>query len=396
MKKLLSAFIMLTGLMGFAQITFEPGYFIDNTGTKTECLIKNLAWKNNPEQFEYKINETAETKIGTLKNVSEFNVSSYKFKRFDANVDLSSETLGSLSDVKEAEWQKKTLFFKILVEGKLNLYQYENDNKVKYFYNDSTTTQITQLLFKEYTIDTSIGENNTYKQQLYNLMKDKYTDIRKFESLKYKKDILVKLFADYDDTEAVKNYTKGQNKGSFTIKINLLASLASLSSQNDVSNANVSFNKEAVFGGGLELEYILPFNNNKWSVFTAPNVQFYSTSQTQTSNLWYAKKNWDVSYNFVELPIGARHYMFLNSNSKFFIDFSYIITFPVGTSTVGYNNNNLIEISKSSNAAIGAGYSYKKYSAALRYTFNRDITSNYVSWKTDYKSFGLILGYKIL
>ena len=38
----------------FAQINFEPGYIINNQGVKTECFIRNVAWKNSPVTFDYK------------------------------------------------------------------------------------------------------------------------------------------------------------------------------------------------------------------------------------------------------------------------------------------------------------------------------------------------------
>lgn len=40
-----------------AQSIFERGYFIDTTNHKIDCLIKNVGWKNNPSDFEYKLDE---------------------------------------------------------------------------------------------------------------------------------------------------------------------------------------------------------------------------------------------------------------------------------------------------------------------------------------------------
>ena len=60
MKQVLALFILLfLSFNTFSQVTFEPGYIIDNSGQKTICLIKNNDWKNNPESFDYKINEAA-------------------------------------------------------------------------------------------------------------------------------------------------------------------------------------------------------------------------------------------------------------------------------------------------------------------------------------------------
>ena len=57
MKKIiLLAGLAVTGLLQ-AQTKFEKGYFVDNSGQRTEVLIKNLDWKNNPTEFEFKKNE---------------------------------------------------------------------------------------------------------------------------------------------------------------------------------------------------------------------------------------------------------------------------------------------------------------------------------------------------
>ena len=45
----------------FAQISFEKGYFINNANQKTNCLIKNQDWKDNPTEFEYKLDENSES-----------------------------------------------------------------------------------------------------------------------------------------------------------------------------------------------------------------------------------------------------------------------------------------------------------------------------------------------
>lgn len=48
-KNLLFCFAtILFGFNCFSQVTFENGYFIGENTEKTEALIKNVDWKNNP------------------------------------------------------------------------------------------------------------------------------------------------------------------------------------------------------------------------------------------------------------------------------------------------------------------------------------------------------------
>jgi len=37
-----------------SQISYVRGYFIHNSGEKTVCLIRNVDWKNNPQEFDFK------------------------------------------------------------------------------------------------------------------------------------------------------------------------------------------------------------------------------------------------------------------------------------------------------------------------------------------------------
>jgi len=390
MKKAIALLLLLCPVITFAQTTFQPGYFIEK-GNKTECLIKNLAWKNNPESIEYKLTEGDEIKTKTINEISEFNVNSaYKYHRFTTNVDRSPIVLDKLSNVKEPEWKKETVLLKILVEGEITLYQYEDNNFIKYFYSTGDHTSAEQLIYKEYIKDGQIAENNMYRQQLYNIMKGNGSSMSKFEKLRYRKDSLVKLFLDYNGSkgEQVTDLTKKQNTGSLNLKITPGATFTSLNLNNGISNADFDFDSKAGFRIGAELEYIMPFNNNKWSLFVDPNYQSYSNSGNKGTQEMKAE------YNHLELPFGVRHYMFLNENAKFFIDGAYVMGIPLGDAFLQYSGS-ILTVEKNSTIALGAGFSYKQYSIELRHTFKHGII-DYTFWSGNYSSTGIILGYKLL
>ncbi len=90
-KQSLLLLLMIISLTSYAQIKFEQGYFIDNNGTKTECLIKNVDWHDNPSQIEYKISEDDEARMGYIRNIKEFAVSDLKYVKATVNIDISSE-----------------------------------------------------------------------------------------------------------------------------------------------------------------------------------------------------------------------------------------------------------------------------------------------------------------
>lgn len=389
MKRAIALVLLLLPVITFAQINFEPGYFIES-GTKRECLIKSLAWKNNPTSIEFKFKEGDEVRSKTINEISEFSVESYKYQRFTLNIDRSPIELERLSTLKEPKWSKETVFLKVLVEGKVTLYQFEESNFVKYFYSTENSAP-EQLIYKEYLKEGRIAENSMFRQQLYNIMKDGGNSITKFEKLRYKKDELVKLFTEYNGTDGQKvvNLSANQNQGGINLKITAGATFNSLNVGNSLVTKNdFDFESKSSFRIGAELEYIMPFNKNKWGLFVDPNYQSYSNSGSKGSQQMEAK------YNFLEIPVGLRHYMFLNKNSKFFVDGAYILSFPVSDSYIVYGANTL-NIERNSALALGAGFSYKKYSIELRHTLKHGLV-DYIYWEGSYSTTAIILGYNFL
>lgn len=120
----------------FSQISFEKGYYIDNSNQKTNCLIKNIDQKNTPTEFEFKLFEDSESKKTTIESIKEFGIDNIsKYIRSTVNIDRSSESLKNLSKYKKPIFKKEELFLKVLVSGKATLYQYVDGNLKRYFYN---------------------------------------------------------------------------------------------------------------------------------------------------------------------------------------------------------------------------------------------------------------------
>lgn len=394
MKKVLSILAIVFPLLISAQINFEQGYFIEN-GIKTECLIKNLAWKNNPVSMEYKLTDQESVQIKTIKDISEFGVDAYKYRRYAVNIDRSGVTIDKLSEKKEPEWKSETLFLKVLVEGKITLYQYEDGNLVKYFYSSGENTKAEQLVYKEYLVDNRMAENNFFRQQLYNLMKDNNAQTGSFEKLKYRKDELVKLVVAYNGNngeKTVNNLSEKQNKGNVNLKITAGVAFSKLSADYNIgdfySTTSFAFDRKPSLRLGAEVEYVMPFNNNKWSLFTDPNYQYYKTDTEKPG-----KYTAEVKYSYLEIPFGFRHYMYLNTDSKFFVDAAYVMSLELGDSFMQYNGAN-VSIERNSCFAFGGGFAYKNYSTEVRYNINHGLSGD-PGWATNYNSISIILGYKL-
>ena len=93
--------------------------------------------------------------------------------------------------------------------------------------------------------------------------------------------------------------------------------------------------------------------------------------------------------------MGARFYMYLNNNSRIFITGLFIPNFSVqmGSEVIVYAES--MDVTTTNNFAFGAGYSWNRLSAEVRYYTARNMIKDYVSWQAKYERVGIILGYKL-
>lgn len=385
--------LSILNLSSFSQIRFENGYFLLNDGKRIDCLIKNLDWKNNPKEFYYKFFKDDITKTANVEDVIEFGViNQSKYKRFDVDIDQSSEDIAWLSKTKAPTFKKDRLFLKVLIEGKASLYLYESTNITRFFMSVDTV-KIEQLIFKNYFVTQGIIEqNNTFRNQLWNNLKCDQIEIKNINKLNYAQNELIDLFILYNNCNrfTIVNYDKKKKKGSFNLSIRPGINSSKFFLQNAISNTTVlEFENKLNLRFGAEAEFIIGFNKNKWAIAVEPVFQYYKSEGFANG----VKASMD--YKSIELLAQIRHYFFLNDNSKIFINGNVIYDFPFNSS-IKIENYYSLGINSRLDLSFGLGYKYKKYSCEIRYMSNRGILSDYLYWSSQYKTISLILGYTIL
>ncbi len=400
-KNLITLLLIILSLKSYSQIEFEKGYIIHNAGNKETCLIKNIDWKNNPTEIEYKISETDKVKIVKLNDILEFGIDNYsKYIKTTIDIDRSSENLNNLSKNRNPNFKKETLFLKTLVEGKASLYKYTDGNLKRYFFK-LDNQQVKQLVYKLFlTSDNKIGKNEYYKQQLINNLKCSDISSSKIKNLNYNQKELINLFVAYNQCSNSNfiNFEEKTKKDLFNLYVRIGLNSSSLSIQNGTSNTN--FDNELGFRIGAEAEFILPFNKNKWGIILEPTYQYYKSQKvTEVSYVSGGILVSTVDYKSIEIPVGIRYYLFLKNKSKLFINASFIFDFS-SNSIIEFkredgSNLDSLEIITRNNLAFGFGYNYKKYSLELRVQTPREVLNNYIYWKSDYKTVSIILGYNI-
>ncbi|WP_139171707.1 hypothetical protein [Flavobacterium noncentrifugens] len=398
MKRLFMLLVLSMNLQAFAQINFEPGYFISNNGVKTNCLIRNVDWKNNPTSIDYKADAASEIKKKDIGAIKEFGIeNASKYVRFSVKIDRSPSDINRLTSNRNPDFENAILFLKVLAEGRANLYKYEDGNLVRYFFSRENQGNPEQLVYKQYISSPgNLGANNYFRQQL-TVLKSEAVNQKTLEKLEYKQKDLTSIFLKYNGGNS-ENTAVGpakQSTASLNLKVIAGAGFASLKVVDSYQTRD--FGQDPLYNAGLEVEYIFPFNKNKWAMFAAPVYQSYKTNNAKIGTV--SANN--ASLNTIEIPVGARHYMFLGKTPKIFLEAGYNASINLGSNYIqksGFyaQSEGRLDTSTCGNFFIGTGFDYKRYSIGFRYNFKRNPLKHYQYQGADLSTYGITLGFKVL
>lgn len=397
---------------GFSQRKFKKAYFIDNDNKRTECLIKQEEWGSNPTQFKYKLTESSNVLTGTIKFIKEFEISNQvKYKRVSVEIDRSSKHRDKLSYDKEPNFIKETLFLKSLIEGEASLYSYRSNNLFRFFYS-TKNVDLQQLIIKTYKASNpetglvDIKTNKAFQKQLWDNLKSENINVTDIRKTSYRTGDLVKIFKKYNlsKNSNYTNFNKNSSKNILNLNIRPGANFSSIKFEKENEfYPEANFGSKVNFRMGIELEWILPFYNNKWSLFLEPTYVSSFTEEKEivyiTAPLTSINSTAKIEYQKIEIPIGIRHYFSLNENSKLFITGSIVFNNSFESST-GFKDRDFPSFDfnpKNNNIAIGVGYKHKKFGVELRYSSKNNIAPRVRPiWSSiPYNSFGITFGYQI-
>jgi len=409
MKKFLQFLIIsIISINTYSQIVFEKGYFINNAGQKTDCFIQNIDWNSNPSKFKYELKENTETKEASIITVKEFGIyGTSRYLRANVKIDRSSDLVNEMSDKRQVEFRDEQLFLNVLIEGKSNLFLYQDKNLIRFFYSVKNG-EIKQLIYKKYKKGNNyISENNHYQQQLFNNLNCQKFKIDQFKRIAYSQNDLLKYFIENNNCETsdIINYVnKKSKKKIFNITIRPGINNATLSIISGNHNYDIDFSNETGFRIGVELESFLSFNKNKWSIVAEPSFQKYNSKVEVKFEGVASLLYFEANYITFEIPLGLRYYMFVNDNNKFFVNALVVAAFSIDSSisqVMNYTNEQKLipyaEVNSiTANMAFGFGYNYKsKYSLEVRYGFNRNILEGYEDFGSKFNTLSVNLGYTI-
>jgi len=398
-------FLLFVGI-SFGQNNFEKGYFIQNNGIKTNCLIRNYNWKKSPGQLEYKVSDT-----GTIQRVEITSVNSFelfnitKYIRIKTLIDRSPADPLYISSEKNPVWSEEVLWLKVIVEGKASLYCF-SDNEIERFFFSINDTNVEQLVYKQYIYKskqpegngipgTKITYNTFYRNQLWALVKCPGAEMSSVENIEYTLHDLEKYFRLYNECTGMPYVLFNRQPREHLLHLKITPGLNfskfHISNRFDY-NQYFNFENQLNFSIGLEAEFIIPIGNRKFAILFEPTYQYLDVTSQNTIGTA------TLHYKSIDFPIGLRYYIPLARNLKIFVDAQII----PGTSImfdsfieIDYTYSLPITIGTELSYSVGAGIRFHRISSEFRYYFNRQLLSKSKFWISDYTRLALILGYTI-
>ena len=379
----------------WSQVNFEEGYYVNNEGEKTSGFIKNLDWENNPTEFEFSKTLDGTSETLTTKSVSEFSVKNgAKYVRYKVPLDRSSDDMNRLSSERSPSFTNETLFLKSLVEGNYTLFEFVDRNLRRFFYQKNLG-EVEQLVYKRFKLsEYEIGENRFYRQQLKLINECSEITEKELKKLQYEKNSLKGLFVKLNKcsgSESLVEFDKKRTVVNFYLKGGVSTNSFEIIRE---TFSGSEFDKVSGLVGyrlGVEIEFVLPFNKNKWAAVLDPNYRTVSDEPNLSND-----REVVVDFTSLEIPIGIRHYMFMNDNSKLFVDGFLNVDFS-SASNVSIEGVNDYEGKTSQNFGFGAGYNYKNlFSLALRVETPQDLLDNFTALESRFWSTSVIIGVRFL
>lgn len=418
MKRIILYFALFFTSISQAQITFEKGYLVTQSGDKKDVLIKNIDWVNSPENFIYKTDEFSAEQTGNTQNIKEFGIyGSDTYINYIGSIDESSKDLSDLSFKKEPELREVAVFLKLLVPGEKKLYSYrgKGGSITNYFYSNNKNNDIQLLIYKKYHTQGSnmlVATNEEYKNQLKTIFSDDTKLQKPISTVKYNENSLKKIFGYTNQSQntvsplAEGEYSDKKKRNKFNLNIR-----PGFNFYQEMKVTNLIGDQRlpstANFRIGLEGEAVLPFNKNKWSVIFEPTYAIYTSKKISQPgiNTFYNHNVTLEKYSFIEIAIGVRHYMYLNDKSKLFINAQINAVRIKSNKAKGINLEDreyivskaeLANVQPFVNLIVGAGYNYNnRFSVELRYNSPGELAVRPDFQNATLHYFSAIFGYNI-
>ena len=171
-KYLLTLFLLPASLFLNAQFNYKEGNVITNNGNTIKGFINYKEWHKNPDRILFRTApDKADARVFAADSIAGFNIPGYEsYARFIVQVSMDEIMFGSLKEVMDTSTETKAVFLKEILKGdRINLYEYTDEIKVRYYILDKRQTTPYELVYRKLLKDNREITQELYKQQLTTL-----------------------------------------------------------------------------------------------------------------------------------------------------------------------------------------------------------------------------------
>jgi len=304
----------------YAQSNFQKGFVVAK-GDTTHGLIDYRQWEKNPSSISFQ-------SAAAPGNVVEFNTNDISYfevngadgyERAVVKKDMRPVHLKDLTENGDDLFEVDTVFLRLLVKGKMSLYQL-TDGK-NHFYISNDDNKFEELIYKVYLNKGVISRRPVYIDQLSRFVdrfKDKGNLLPLIQAANYKEADLIKVVTKLNSHiagEVVYTAIKLKNPPSFFVGIG--AAYSSLKFKGDDKAAGLDYNKSVkpLISAGIDMSILRNLQN---LVFRAELSYFsmqFDGSGTVSNNSFTKRANYKLKVNTVSPGVSVL-YNLLNSRKN--------------------------------------------------------------------------------
>jgi Outer membrane protein beta-barrel domain len=371
-----------------AQENYQKGHLISLKNDTVNGFIDYRNWNKNPDKINFKANLEANIETFTYLDINGFAVNGELYLSAEVPIEIiPSSQVDNLSRIKEIKTEPKRVFLQSIFQGEKSLFYFLNKQDKECFYIKQDEKYIL-LEYKKY-LNTVEGrdfesENLKFSGQLAYYLQDCSKIETLLKNIKYKKESLEKLFENYlKCTNTNSNFHKKTEKikvkvGGFvglnSTKLNFKGKLDYIVETKYQRSFDANF--------GLNLEFILPRFQRKWSLLS--EIMF---TKYKANGKYEVYKN-ENDFQITSTQIGNK-YIKLNGLVRYTYPFKGILVFGnfglsggFGFSEVNYlnrytklytyeNNNESLALLFTKNSEesllLGIGLRFKHFSFEIRH-----------------------------
>ncbi|MEZ4945134.1 MAG: outer membrane beta-barrel protein [Cyclobacteriaceae bacterium] len=379
---------------------WQPGFIIPSGRDTIKGFIDFKDWKQNPKHILFKDLNSKEFSY-SANSISYFYISTFD-EFYHGNIITTDQSSLRSNDVINLINQNiiktDTVFLKVLVDGKISLFEFNDGNRLHYLYDDGTRIRELEVK-KKRALQTSntygVATINLYKEQLKSLMKDCSRINSDINNLTYGSKGLTNIFREYHECSSFPISYINQSKDKFKFKfgIGTGVQITSIRLDSEVGFPTISSNDYSTPINpiiGISGEIIIPKNRESWSIANDLIFSNYSSTvntQIQSGAAIYTS-DVKIKFSYIKLMNLIRYKFITNRTLLPFLNFGISNSFALNSEF--HSTREITDLGKTisrtervdyevrnheQGLVLGGGVSFKKWSAEIQYESTNGFSS---------------------